>query len=69
MLQMELLSVLEETADAAFCVDQEGQIRSWNTAAERLFGYSTSEAMAKSCCAALENCEHHKSFIMPPCRC
>ena len=34
MLQMELLAVLEESADTAFYVDQEGQIRSWNTAAE-----------------------------------
>jgi hypothetical protein len=35
MLLTELLAILEETADAAFCVDAEGQIRSWNTAAEQ----------------------------------
>ena len=54
MLLTELLAILEETADAAFCVDAEGQIRSWNTAAERLFGYSASEAMGKSCYGLLQ---------------
>jgi PAS domain S-box-containing protein len=49
MLRKELLEFLEETADAAFCVNQEGDICSWNAAAERLFGYSASEAIAKSC--------------------
>ncbi len=49
MLQSELLGLLEGTADAAFCVDEQGAIRSWNAAAEKLFGYSSSEAMGKSC--------------------
>ena len=49
MLQNELLRVLEETADAAFCVNQQGEICSWNAAAEKLFGYSASEAVGKSC--------------------
>jgi PAS domain-containing protein len=69
MLQMELLAVLEESADTAFYVDQERHIDSWNTAAERLFGYSALEPMAKSYCAVLETCEYHKSFLMPHCRC
>ena len=49
MLQSELFGLLERTADAAFCVDEQGVIRSWNAAAEKLFGYSSSEAMGKSC--------------------
>ena len=49
MLQDELLEVLEETADAAFCVNQQGEICSWNAAAEKLFGYSASQAIGKSC--------------------
>ena len=49
MLQSELLEFLEETADAAFCVSQQGEIRSWNAAAEELFGHSASEAIGKSC--------------------
>jgi PAS domain S-box-containing protein len=54
MLQNELLEVLEETADAAFCVNQQGEIRSWNAAAEELFGYSASEAIGKSCYGLLQ---------------
>jgi PAS domain S-box-containing protein len=49
LLQSELFEFLEETADAAFCVSLEGEICFWNAAAEKLFGYSASEAMGKSC--------------------
>lgn len=49
MLQSELLEFLEKTADAAFCVNEQGDICSWNTAAEKLFGYSSAEAIGKSC--------------------
>ena len=41
MLEAELFAFLEKTADAAFAVTREGQICSWNQAAERLFGYSS----------------------------
>jgi PAS domain S-box-containing protein len=54
MLQRELFEFLEETADAAFCVNQQGEICSWNRAAEKLFGYSTSEAVGKSCHGLLQ---------------
>ena len=47
MLQRELLEFLEETADAAFCVNRQGEICSWNSAAEKLFGYPASEAIGK----------------------
>ena len=50
MLQGELLALLEGTADAAFTVDEQGVICSWNRAAEKLFGYSASSALNK-CCA------------------
>jgi PAS domain S-box-containing protein len=49
MLQSELLEFLEQTADAAFCVTAQGEICSWSAAAEKLFGYSSSEAIGKSC--------------------
>src|SRR5678809_1440156 len=49
MLQSELLGLLEKTADAAFCVNEQGEICSWNAAAEKLFGYSSAEAIGKSC--------------------
>lgn len=54
MLQSELLEFLEETADAAFCVNQQGEICAWNAAAEKLFGYSASEAIGKSCYGLLQ---------------
>lgn len=54
MLQSELLAFLEETADAAFCVNQQGEICSWNAAAKKLFGYSASEAIGKSVCKFLQ---------------
>jgi PAS domain S-box-containing protein len=54
MLKSELLEFLEETADAAFCVSQQGEICSWNAAAEKLFGYSSSEAIGQSCYGLLQ---------------
>jgi len=54
MLPSELLEFLEETADAAFCVNQQGKICSWNAQAEKLFGYSASEAIGKSCYGLLQ---------------
>lgn len=49
MLERELYSVLEGTADAAFTVDEQGWVRSWNRAAEKLFGHSASEVLNKPC--------------------
>ena len=40
MLETELFALLEGTADAAFSVDEQGRIRSWNRAAEKLFGWN-----------------------------
>lgn len=49
MLERELFRLLEGTADAAFAVDAQGLICSWNRAAERLFGYPASEILQKPC--------------------
>ena len=57
MLQSELLGFLEQTADAAFCVNEQGEICSWNTAATGLFGYLSSEAIGKSCYRLLQGRE------------
>jgi PAS domain S-box-containing protein len=57
MLQSEFLEFLEQTADAAFCVNEQGDICSWNAAAEKLFGYSSSEAIGKSCSRLLQGRE------------
>lgn len=45
MLESELFAMLEQTADAAYAVDIDGTIRSWNAAATRLFGYAADEVV------------------------
>lgn len=49
MLEQELFALLEGTADAAFAVDENGAILSWNRAAERLFGYPAGSVLGKAC--------------------
>src|SRR5579872_7437541 len=44
----ELFALLQGTTDAAFSVSEEGEIKSWNKAAEKLFGYSAAEAVHKT---------------------
>lgn len=47
MLEGELFALLEQTADAAYTVTEAGEIRSWNVAAERLFGYAAAEVVGR----------------------
>jgi PAS domain S-box-containing protein len=54
MLESELFTLLDGTADAAFSVDENGLICSWNRAAERLFGYPSSEVFHKPCADLLQ---------------
>ena len=49
MLERELFTLLEGTADAAFSVDEQGLIRSWNRAAEKLFGYPGQKVLDHPC--------------------
>lgn len=48
MLETELFALLEHTADAAYTVTDVGEICSWNGAAERLFGYRSSEVLLRN---------------------
>jgi PAS domain S-box-containing protein len=48
MLETELFALLEHTADAAYTVTEGGEIRSWNSAAERLFGYPAAEVLRRN---------------------
>ena len=50
----EIHTLLEGTADAAFIVTTDGEICFWNTAAERLFGYSANDVINKSCYGVLK---------------
>jgi PAS domain S-box-containing protein len=54
MSEQELFDLLEGTSDAAFAVTDQGEICSWNRAAEKLFGYSTSEARDSTCQTLLQ---------------
>lgn len=49
MLERQLAELLEGTTDAAFTVDLQGQIRTWNKAAENLFGHPASIAIGQAC--------------------
>ena len=49
MLESELFSFLENTADAVFVVTEQGEVRSWNKSAEKLFGYCAAEVKGKTC--------------------
>ncbi len=71
MLESELFALLEGTTDAAFTLDDEGTICSWNKAAEKLFGYSKAEAQHKTCYQLFEGqgplgtpvCHKHCSVV------
>lgn len=54
MLELELFKLLEGTSDAAFTITDQGEICSWNKAAEKLFGYSAAEALNKTCGSVLQ---------------
>ena len=49
MLEQELFDLFEGTSDATYVVDDDGEICSWNKAAERLFGYTSAEALKNNC--------------------
>jgi PAS domain S-box-containing protein len=52
-----VFKLLEGTADAAFAVDQQGVICSWNRAAEKLFGYRESEVLHQPCAPLFQGCD------------
>jgi PAS domain S-box-containing protein len=54
MLESELFEFLGHTADAAFVLSEDGEIRFWNKAAERLLGYAMKDVLRKTCYVVLE---------------
>lgn len=54
MLEIELFHLLEGTSDAAFTMNGQGEICSWNKAAEKIFGYRAAEALGKTCQGILQ---------------
>jgi PAS domain S-box-containing protein len=49
MLERQLAELLEGTTDAAFTEDLQGEIRTWNKAAEHLFGHPAANAIGQPC--------------------
>ena len=47
-MEPELFALLDQTADAAYSVTEDGEIQSWNRAAERMFGYPAAEALGRN---------------------
>jgi PAS domain S-box-containing protein len=54
MLETELFSLLEHTADAAYTVTEDGEICSLNDAAERLLGFPANEVLHRNIDEVLE---------------
>ena len=54
MLETELFSFLENTADAVFAVRESDEICFWSHSAEELFGFSRAEVMGKTSSSVLE---------------
>ncbi len=52
-------SLVANSLDAIVCADQDGNILTWNPAAERLFGYTQSEALGQS--QAILLCEDNRA--------
>ena len=48
MLERELFALLEQTADAAYTVTESGEICSWNSAAEQMFGYPAAGVLGRN---------------------
>lgn len=49
----DLFEALEAAADGALAIGSDGRVLLWNQAAERLLGYTTAEALGRSCCDLL----------------
>lgn len=54
LLETDLFALLENTTDAAYSVTEDGEICSWNAAAEALFGHSASEVLRRNIDEVLE---------------
>lgn len=54
MLESELFSLFEQTADAVYVVSADGEVCAWNHAAERLFGHPASAVIGRNVDDVLE---------------
>ena len=57
MKESELYNLLETAGDAAFVVDQQGQILYWSRKAEELLGFAKEQVVMKNCADVLAGCD------------
>lgn len=63
MLEQQLTQLLEGTTDASFTVDLQGEIRTWNKAAENLFGYPAASAVGNACATLLKGRVDNRTIV------
>jgi PAS domain S-box-containing protein len=54
-----LFAALSRSPDPVFVTDRRNRIVSWNSSAERLLGFSESEALGMACASMLQGCDSH----------
>ena len=54
-----LFDALSRSPDPVFVTDRRNRIVSWNTSAERLFGFTEEEALGMQCASMLQGCDSH----------
>jgi PAS domain S-box-containing protein len=54
MSAIQIVKLVEGTADAAFAIDASGLISAWNNAAEEMFGLSSADAIGLACHEVVE---------------
>lgn len=56
-----LSKLVDSSGDAIFAIDRDGMITTWNTGAERIYGYSRDEALGKHVDELVDPEEHSRS--------
>ena len=52
-------TMLAQTGDGAFVINEVGRILTWNDAAERLLGHAAPEVIGRLCSEILDGCDEH----------
>jgi PAS domain S-box-containing protein len=62
-----LASIVESSEDAIASQDLDGVVSSWNSGAERLFGYTTDETIGKPVTILIPSDRHHEETDILDC--
>src|SRR5262245_18334881 len=58
-----LEQALTKAGDGAFAVAEDGRVRLWNQAAERILGWTASEVLERPCCEILEGIDGNDNHL------